>query len=573
MDGGVDSTIRKALRGKSLYLDKREDDTGIFEHADAFVNLSRGNETVREVYLLLANDPSDDASGTQRYAIWDKIAEGVGNLQALHEIIIWDSYSQEDAWRPLAPDWQILACILRRLQRGIQLKIEDETLTVWDVVRYPEALPGLARVIRGQTMITGFSTGEGIPYHCLDLLCSILLTLPALENVSFLYIDGPDDGQPCESMIQLMSSSTLRQVKFEYIPFTKSLFQAIAKALKERSAITDLHFCSCSFPEGGGTAIASALTTNTTLKYLNFNAYTRVDEKVFYDVLAAVLLSNTTLQELAFSMPGRKCSWLSPLLLALQVNTGLKKLRISFSSFDLNNDTTLNVVREGSHTSIDERVSTAMRLGLGRNSTLESLYLSNISPSENDFPLWREAFSFLRNNTTLKALLLNFEPNVTESHAIDFRMVALAALRENKTLESLSMISEHATFDDYLVCVAAIQPNTTLKSLRLYPSYGVLVCVDQHETKELILVLKENYGLEAIPRLRQDGTGDICSILQLNQAGRCYLVQDGSSISKGVDVLGGVSNDINSVFLHLLENPRLCDRSAVEMPYRRSSDN
>jgi hypothetical protein len=42
-------------------------------------------------------------------------------------------------------------------------------------------------------------------------------------------------------------------------------------------------------------------------------------------------------------------------------------------------------------------------------------------------------------------------------------------------------------------------------------------------------------------------------------------VQDGSSISKGVDVLSGVSNDINSVFLHLLENPRLCDRSAVEM--------
>jgi hypothetical protein len=42
-------------------------------------------------------------------------------------------------------------------------------------------------------------------------------------------------------------------------------------------------------------------------------------------------------------------------------------------------------------------------------------------------------------------------------------------------------------------------------------------------------------------------------------------VQDGSSISKGVDVLSRVSSNINSVFLHLLENPRLCDRSAVEM--------
>jgi hypothetical protein len=41
-------------------------------------------------------------------------------------------------------------------------------------------------------------------------------------------------------------------------------------------------------------------------------------------------------------------------------------------------------------------------------------------------------------------------------------------------------------------------------------------------------------------------------------------VQDGSSISKGVVVLS-VNDDINSVFLHLLENPRLCDRSAVEI--------
>jgi hypothetical protein len=30
-------------------------------------------------------------------------------------------------------------------------------------------------------------------------------------------------------------------------------------------------------------------------------------------------------------------------------------------------------------------------------------------------------------------------------------------------------------------------------------------------------------------------------------------------------VLSRVENDINCVFLHLLENPRLCDRSAVEV--------
>jgi hypothetical protein len=113
-------------------------------------------------------------------------------------------------------------------------------------------------------------------------------------------------------------------------------------------------------------------------------------------------------------------------------------------------------------------------------------------------------------------------------------------------------------FKDYLVLLAAIQLNTSLKVLKLHPLQDF--CADDYETKELILVLKKNYGLEAISGLRH-GAGDIRSIFDLNRAGRRYLVQGGSSISKGVNVLSRVSSDINSVFLHLLENPRLCDRS------------
>jgi hypothetical protein len=268
------------------------------------------------IFLFPATDP-DDASGTHRYAIWEKVAEGIENLHALREITIWDSNFEGDEEGLLAPDGEILACILRRLQRGIQLVIEDATL-LWDIVRYPEALPSFAGVVHGHTMITGFSTGEGTPFQCLDVFCSILLTLPVLENVAFLYMygQGTEEGQSLESMVQLLQSPALRQVKFGFVSFSNSLSRAIARALEERSKITDLHFCSCSFPEGGGAAIASALTTNTTLKCLEFDTSTRVDEKVFYDVLATVLLSNSTLQVLSFSMPGRKCSWLSPLFLA-----------------------------------------------------------------------------------------------------------------------------------------------------------------------------------------------------------------------------------------------------------------
>ncbi len=55
------------------------------------------------------------------------------------------------------------------------------------------------------------------------------------------------------------------------------------------------------------------------------------------------------------------------------------------------------------------------------------------------------------------------------------------------------------------------------------------------------------------------------AILRLNKAGRRYLIEDGSSISKGVEVLSRVNGDINCVFLHMLDNPRLCDLRAVEI--------
>jgi hypothetical protein len=86
---GVDS-IREVLSRDLIWLDKLEGNTGIFDHVEAFVNLSRGNDSVWQAVLHPFTDPGEDASGTYRYAIWDKIAEGIGNLQALRAIpILW----------------------------------------------------------------------------------------------------------------------------------------------------------------------------------------------------------------------------------------------------------------------------------------------------------------------------------------------------------------------------------------------------------------------------------------------------------------------------------------------------
>jgi hypothetical protein len=119
--------------------------------------------------------------------------------------------------------------------------------------------------------------------------------------------------------------------------------------------------------------------------------------------------------------------------------------------------------------------------------------------------------------------------------------------------------------------------NRTLKTLLLQPRFTIQLTDDENkhfaiqltddENKNAAKFLKKNYALESLPGIDlENRAGNVGAILRLNAAGRRYLVQDGSSISKGVKVLSSVNNNNNCVFLHLLENPRLCDRSAVESP-------
>jgi hypothetical protein len=114
----------------------------------------------------------------------------------------------------------------------------------------------------------------------------------------------------------------------------------------------------------------------------------------------------------------------------------------------------------------------------------------------------------------------------------------------------------------------SLQQNTTLESLTF--EYGGVyggrhLWLTHDENKQIAALLKKNYAMESLPGINLHWARDVAAILRLNKVGRRYLIEDGSSISKGVEVLSAVSKEINCVFLHLLENPRLCDRSAVEV--------
>jgi hypothetical protein len=235
---------------------------------------------------------------------------------------------------------------------------------------------------------------------------------------------------------------------------------------------------------------------------------------------------------------------------AVGKNAGLKTLIVrSFSSMDK------------SLCSMDESLCTAIKDGLELNETLESLELEDVPLSDDNAALWCRAFSFLRTNKALKSLRVYVQRGVTESCLSAFHIDIATMLQENTSLESLSIQSWKAV--EYMALITVLQHNTTLKTLH-FSDFARLLLTDD-EDKQMAEVLKKNYALASLPNIHlEERAGDVSAILRLNDAGRRYLIQDGSSVSKGVEVLSAVRSDINCVFLHLLENPRLWDRSAVE---------
>jgi hypothetical protein len=136
-------------------------------------------------------------------------------------------------------------------------------------------------------------------------------------------------------------------------------------------------------------------------------------------------------------------------------------------------------------------------------------------------------------------------------------------LGKNSTLEILELIHiAHVIQTSFhIAAIEALQLNKTLKTLCI--CYDTQNLTDD-EAKHLTSIVKKNYRLESLPELDSSDVrmGDLHSILRLNEAGRRYLLDGhGSVVSKGVGVLSTVCDDLNSVFLHLLENPSLCNRS------------
>jgi hypothetical protein len=220
---------------------------------------------------------------------------------------------------------------------------------------------------------------------------------------------------------------------------------------------------------------------------------------------------------------------------------------------------------------LGDELCPAIRNGLAKNSTLEELTLCSMVPSDEDGTVTaRNELSFLRTNSTLKSLTVSFTPTqelYASAFRLAFRLEAVTML-ENSFLESLTIIENHGNgmqIEELLALISALSLNTTLRTLGFQSSCFGNICFTVDEVNQLVSILMKNYGLECLkPDIPCADDRTVKAILRLNRAGRRYLIKDGSSISKGVDVLSAVSDEIDCVFLHLLENPSLCDRRAAD---------
>jgi hypothetical protein len=534
-----------------IVLEIAKENAFMFDNIDSFVALSRENFIVTEVMLY----PFDSDAGN--YENWDKVGEIIGNIVKLQTLSIQFlpyNDNDEDAGDRARPDWEILTRILRKLRRKVAIFL----ITGEDYVQV-EVIEGFARAIDGHTMISEFNSEYPFTYADVGLWCSTLATLPFLQRLVFGLQEPETEEQrnvvDIEAFKELLQAPALAFVHFYRFHFTDALCHATANALEEGSSISSISFESrCSFPDGGRAVIANALKLNTRVTSIRFLG--DFDDPLC-NTLAAVLLCNSTLRALVVQAAthGRtrgKGIWFSPIFLSLGMNTTLSGLSV-------------NICDE-----FGDELCAAIRNGLAKNSTLTFLALESMLPSDDDGAVSaRNALSFLHSNTTLTSLRVTFERGQVESYGSAFRLEAVKMIEENPFLKSLSITTGwDIQFEELLAIVSALRLDTTLNKLDLQHLNFNSLHLTEDEVKQLVPILMKNYGLGD---LLLGGNQTVEAILRLNRAGRRYLIEDGSSISKGVDVLSTVSDDIDCVLLHLLENPSLCDRRAAETTTRGQS--
>jgi hypothetical protein len=525
--------LARALLLVEIYSNSR--DTTPPEFASAFYTVAAFH-SMEHLQLDITRpdlDVDNTASeSTSRLESWETVGATCQEMTSLRTLSI--SFDGR-------PDWEALACILRHWRRPIKLEVENDN----NINFRRDDVEHFGRAVSGHASIIAFETRDMFAVEHYDIIFSALSSLPALRAVTLWHQEcEQEERNPViphpERFTELLLAPSLKVVEFDFFYFTDALCEAMASALSAGSNITSLRLNSCLFPEGSSSSIARALQENSTLNTLDcFESDVDAD---FFNALAKSLAVNTTLTELSVRLWNNDTSaWMTPVFHAMAVNVGVQKLVVD--KFKLS----------------ETSVSDAIRYGMAHNSTLEKLIFFDVASVNAESVPWREALAFLPANTFLKALLITVGGMRLGQPLADLCMDAATLLQENTALQSLEIVSHGICPTDYFQTLSCLQGNVTLKALHLSCSleFEENCC---EEAAELVSAVQKNYGLTSLGGLIESRVPTLGTVLRLNKAGRSYLVQDVACATKGCALLSAVSDDLDCLYFHLLENPSLCER-------------
>jgi hypothetical protein len=514
------------------------------DRIDEFTTAMSASKSVRVVELVI-----EERQGYDYTELWSALGKAFNNMERLKELRIirrdpWDLYaglciaSQCDRLRELSlrfnydliPGRRLDETQLRMLAGGLSSLVSLEILLLDE---FATATPDAGVV---------FDALSNLP-KLRKMTCNV-----ASPSSTTHFEDG--------SLARFVNNPSLRQVSFGYFYFDTANCNSIAEALSTETCLESLDLQACEAQDEE--TLIQGLETNQTVKVLEIMS--RYLSRSCYRALARVLEKNNSLTKLKLEGAGAAVDTaveMKDFFFALQRNTTLKLLDLDDVS-----------IHEDATSSMRECLALTTGLENIRFSRLEQYYHQEVNEQST---LLSQIAPFLVLNRTLKALTL-FELDLSGD---DFVLLA-KSLADNVSLQSLEIMMQfqERSNEDVVIFASYLKKNRTLKYLDiLCTGYNLAHYALSIESGDRIVSeLCRNYELQRMqisPKMRNPHTlggqpewrQKLDAFLRLNIAGRRYLWQDASDRRACVGVLGEVSSDLNCLYLHLRENPLVCNIS------------
>lgn len=550
----------------------------VLHHPELYLDAMRQNTTITEAAISLGNYEGDLRGGSDSDTTFSELlGEGLGELRNLRHLTLNVCGSIRYARHVLERATQI---------RSLKMEFETQREERSGGEEYARLALAFGAHIANLESISVHSSHQPAVYSALFEAMPRMSGLKSV-SVSGAYVEG-NMLSPVLLYALCCSRSTNKEVKLRFFHFTSLHNEMLAVALNGNPHLKSLTLDFCRIPDGnshmigqafqleeehpndaesaGATAAVAAQPTQpdrysepspsilssslSTLEELSLD--TCPENLGFYEELAKGIMQSPTIQRLRLSKKRN--------IVETTFTQGLLRVLLALPSCQSIRDVELHCY------AWDVETSEALRAYISAPPTkLERLKISGYEEFQDRS--WRLIAPALVDNTSIKVLHLQG----FLSAKICRRTIRY--LESNTTLREL-YIKNCQGVKTLLRCVSSLGNNRGLKELHInHPNPPPTLTTEQGETA--LEHLRGNYTLGVCPfniqecsdldnaeaRRRRDLLEfKMQTLLKMNRLGRSYLQEQNPSRVKGARFVAALGDDLNCVFLHLLEFPMLLSR-------------